>query len=710
MNRDGFLLGLIATGSQVLILRELISSLQGNELFVGTALCGWLLWGALGAWLGNRSSVHPSPQRLLAIASLLLPASIIDTRLAPLIVTSSVGEPVSFVHASLLTLLLVAPCALVCGWLFPAIARRDRGESPTLRVYFAEGVGAFAACVPISILTMFGVSSLTMATILAAVVLLAVVWTSRVSTARRFRYTIMLFVLVGASPLVVPLLDHHLDRIRLSPYDLLSSWDTPYSHQTLIRRGEARVLLTDYTVEAVEGDLQSAENLLLPAGAYSLGYKVLVLGQLDLTLRSLVTSMPGLMVTEVDPRSPLGNLTDPFCVPPPNYVYVQQDPVEYIRSLPPGSTDIVILPLGESGSYRLLRSITPPSLIQLRRVLKPGGVLQVVAPYDTERYVTPGAARILATIRANLAIAFPHTIVWPGTTTLFLAGDTTLSEMSVEYLATRMPHSSQFMTEGYLSDRLNPWNRERLETAMAIAVPPHTLERPTLALQQIASRSQVHTADRRLARLTTNRIFWLAPLALTVLVIALLGISGYRRRSPRLLFFSAGFVSLTLELLSFYVYQSSVGLLYSQLSLLIGSFMLGLAVGTRLAMATRSHRLPIVTLALLGLLTLTFLISAAAVPTGLALIYHALFQFGVAASTGALFVAASRLTTVPDSRGYALELAGSALASLIVLPVLLPTLGLNGALVVVALILGANVAYQTAIRRSPTCSSPSPSP
>ena len=51
MNRDGFLLGFLATATQVLLLRELVAAFGGSELFVGTALFGWLLWVAAGAWL-----------------------------------------------------------------------------------------------------------------------------------------------------------------------------------------------------------------------------------------------------------------------------------------------------------------------------------------------------------------------------------------------------------------------------------------------------------------------------------------------------------------------------------------------------------------------------------------------------------------------------------------------------------------------------------
>ena len=58
MNRKAFLLGLLSIGGQTLLLKELVSSLNGDELFIGTALFGWLISIAIGAYLGGRRTIR----------------------------------------------------------------------------------------------------------------------------------------------------------------------------------------------------------------------------------------------------------------------------------------------------------------------------------------------------------------------------------------------------------------------------------------------------------------------------------------------------------------------------------------------------------------------------------------------------------------------------------------------------------------------------
>ncbi|MEW5995586.1 MAG: hypothetical protein AB1744_14480, partial [Candidatus Zixiibacteriota bacterium] len=84
MNRRAFLLGFYAIGSQALLLRELMSSLNGDELFIGTALFGWLLAVALGAYLGGRAAAAVRAEHLLIFGSFMLPLVVAVTRLTPL--------------------------------------------------------------------------------------------------------------------------------------------------------------------------------------------------------------------------------------------------------------------------------------------------------------------------------------------------------------------------------------------------------------------------------------------------------------------------------------------------------------------------------------------------------------------------------------------------------------------------------------------------
>jgi len=63
-------------------------------------------------------------------------------------------------------------------------------------------------------------------------------------------------------------LERALEQIRYPGYEVVSSFDTPYTHQAILRRDNETVLMTDNSVEATDPDIEANENLLLPARVY----------------------------------------------------------------------------------------------------------------------------------------------------------------------------------------------------------------------------------------------------------------------------------------------------------------------------------------------------------------------------------------------------------------------------------------------------------
>ena len=170
-----------------------------------------------------------------------------------------------------------------------------------------------------------------------------------------------------------------------------------------------------------------------------------------------------------------------------------------------------------------------------------------------------------------------------------------------------------------------------------------------------------------------------------------------------MLYFTAGTVSLSLELLSFYIYQSLAGSLYSELALLIGAFMLGLAFGAFVVNRAVTKQADVLTLAALLILSLMFLFTYDRIPPAYLMTYHGVFLFLTAAATGGLFVAASRKYYSAGKEqnrgiGYAWELAGSAAGALLTVTVLLPAIGLERLLAVIVA-LTAMVTAGAAVKR-----------
>jgi hypothetical protein len=118
------------------------------------------------------------------------------------------------------------------------------------------------------------------------------------------------------------------------------------------------------------------------------------------------------------------------------------------------------------------------------------------------------------------------------------------------------------------------------------------------------------------------------------------------------------------------------------MAVLIGTFMLGLALGTYFANCTSGFSIGGLSILTLAAAAVLFGLTWQLIDYRLALIYHALFLLVVALATGSLFVAATRRYYTSDLNenrgfGYAAELAGSAVGALLTTTVLLPVIGVN---------------------------------
>ncbi len=154
--------GCLATLTQVILFRELMVILQGNELSLSLLLAWWLAGIAAGALLPQRRAVQKYMFHVLPFAlfgfPLLMSACSTLARLAPALVSLPVEENPSPFQMGLLTGMVVFPPGLFAGFLFPLLAvslKQARGalpESPQEtevlpvgRIFQWESLGSLAA-------------------------------------------------------------------------------------------------------------------------------------------------------------------------------------------------------------------------------------------------------------------------------------------------------------------------------------------------------------------------------------------------------------------------------------------------------------------------------------------------------------------------------------------------------------------------------------
>ena len=168
--------------------------------------------------------------------------------------------------------------------------------------------------------------------------------------------------------------------------------------------------------------------------------------------------------------------------------------------------------------------------------------------------------------------------------TLFFASDKAALEIAYDSLITnlsKLTYIPQFISDNYLVDRLSDLKTTRLKVAASAASEINSIDRPILTHYQTLYRSKLSNLDNRLTSLVLEKPWYVAvPILILPLFIATVSRNRRRRSYGLFLYFTAGLVSLTLEMMSFYVYQSSAGSLYSELAALIGVFMFGLSAGT----------------------------------------------------------------------------------------------------------------------------------
>lgn len=729
-----FAAGCLALTIQVVLLRELLVALQGDETAVGLGLGAWLGGIAAGA-AAARSLTRQRPASwagwgfgLLAAAAPLLT---IASRLGRRALAPPPGELLSLGPATLLAVVVLAPAGFLVGLTFTALAavagRAGWGPGRGIaRLYVLESLGSLAGGLAVTFLFIPKFAPL------RGIMLAAGTWCLAGAPASRARIIAGRWWLPGCGLLLaggalLPLsadLDAATVRARfagLAPGIPLHAWiDTPYQHA------------------AIGGDPlhhlymggQYAGSFPDPAAQEALAHQVATLAPHPesvlaagsgavLMLRFLLEHpVKRLDLVEIDRRA-LGLLrrnlppADEAALADPRVRIVTDDPRRFLART--------------AGRYDLILILEPPpvtlllsrlSTVEFYRLcaarLAPDGVI-VIRLETAPNVLTGETAALGGSLWGALRAVFPVVHAGPGPDGLAVAGtDPRAVTLDPAILAER------FIRRGIVSDVFVPQlfgilfppervaGQEAALAAAADATRPSRDERPVsfphaLALRQRAAGSLIAPLFGAIARAGRGSLA-IAALLPSLVILTIVGLGGGPERGARSMALAAthavaatGAAAMTWSLLILFSYQTRAGALYGKLGLLVALFMLGLALGGQALSggadlpAGRAHRrLIIVTGA--GLL---FALAMPAALRGVGLpgldrpwlpeIFHGALLLAAGLVTGALFpVAAGVLIAARRDAGATASIlesadhVGAALAALIAGVVFVPALGLAG--------------------------------
>jgi spermidine synthase len=678
-----FLLGLVATAFQVLLLREFSAYLSGNELTLGIILASWLLWVGLGSLAAGRLKSPPVPSSFYFLVLFLFPFALSAVRFCRFLFHLVPGEIVGLLPVTIMSLGLCGLIGLPLGALFVLNVNRQAGDIG--RVYILECLGAVAAGPVVYLLLPLSGSSWATAAILSGAVGFSLLWTER-----------RLPVLAGTIGLTVLLSGFWLadlpsQRAYWKPFELIATRDTRYSRLQLIQtQGQFSLYSNTAPVYSLPdpGAAEEAVHFAMLQNPEA-GHVLLIGGGAGGALSELL-KYPAARIDylELDPE--IIRLSQFFLgdiekgdLSADRVQIVLLDGRTFLQRTE-GIYEAIILDLPEPSTAQLNRFYTLEFFRLARRHLTPSGVLSFLLP-SSEAALGPDLLPFLSSVHATLSEVFPEVRVVPGERSVFLAsaGPLTLESAEINRRIASLGLSTRFLGSRSIGSRLHPLRVRQLDDQLSTG--PRRLNSDYspvgFFLNAALWSSQFRGPGPGILRFFSKvSISWLLGLPLLLFALLLLVLRARRQEATFSLLPLAlmGLTTIVAEIVLLVWFQALYGFLYGRIALLLSTFMLGLFLGALLSARIKSLTSGPLAWLQAGFLLLLVLFRLA-IPVRLpeALAYVILLLLGLLG--GGLFVVSNRLylrLRKDYGRGYALDLFGSFFGALLTSSIFIPLAGL----------------------------------
>jgi len=747
------LAGLCGMVAQVLVVRELVVLFFGNELTIGAALGSWLLWTGIGSSTAGRLLARSRRRAawvgsaFLALA-LIAPATIILLGAVARFCALDFGELVSnltslegLVAAArlepgevpgigamlLYSFALCVPLCLLNGFIFPACCRLSEGPSPqsspgqreraeaarerpdataVAEVYLMEAVGAAVGGLAFALVLVRSLEPISCAALAGAGYAAAGILAGRTVSGPPVLGLLVLLSLFS------PKLSSLLRSRALEPYEIVFSQDSIYGRVTVAKAPGQLSLYANGVLAFSYPEFAAAEDLVhIPMCEHPAPRRVLLLGggvsgTLAEVLKHPVESVVYVeldplvirAVREVFPADATRPLLD-------GRVRVEQGDARLLVRAAAERFDVVIQDLPEPSTAQLNRYYTAEYFREVANALRGCGVYAFRVRASTA-YQGWEMSRFLASIREALSRAFPEVLCLPGESCLFLAavakGTLTsdpavvarrLDERKVEMLyMTGADLGSLRFHRGYLDDlerRMAKAGAGRLNRDLA----------PRCYLYDVVLWWKMYGHGRGqqsgLAKVLLNLDGW-EVLPLAVLLAAAVSGVGLIARGRRGLIAgcvaTTGLAEMGIEFIALLGFQVAYGYAYQLIALVMGAFMIGLAVGGAIAsrrLAAAGPRLgdlrvvqsavAVYPLVLFGVIALLARSGGVRGLPAAAIFGSLVFATGVIG--GVQFPLANALYGGTEAAGssYAWDLIGSCVGAVLISIVVAPVAGIAGA-------------------------------
>jgi len=663
--------GIASVVTQLVLIREFLSQFQGNEIVIALILFSWLTLGGLGTLLarpaaGSRLATPQALGRLSLALVLLSTLTLFGARLLrDLVFTrgASVGFYPTFGYIAALT----APYALLIGFLLPLslfVLRAQRPGYPGALVYIWDNIGDVGGGALFSFLIVFWLTPV-QAIVAAHLPLLAAVLFLQ-PPGRRPGPPRMLAVVAVFLALLAAVA---AEKTTLAPSrgELAHYRETRHGRITVVAQQELVTLFQNGVPLLSSQDEAAAEEAVHYA-----------LAQLEDPQRVLLISASAGVMDELE-KYRLASIDyvelDPDLTEVlfdfnllkriPALRVIHADGRAFLAGASPGY-DAILVNLNDPQTFQTNRFFTDRFFSLARSRLSEQGVLGFsMGGFDN--YLAEAQRRKLSSIYHTAQAYFSDVLMLPGERVFFICGNRPL-QAGVPDLLQRKGIATLHISGTY-EGNVTPERIAYLRGRMNPAAPPNA-ELAPFVMRAVFSEW--------FAKFHSSPLWFMGALACMA--------GFYLRHASRVEFvlFSTGWMTMGSEILVIFAFQIFFGYIYFQIGVIVTVFLAGLLPGALWGrrLAARARRVLILSdMALIILLGATF----AAVHAGdrLGQVFYLFLGFTVSFACGVQVPAALRLRGEHGGGAtgvFSADLIGAALGTLVTSTILIPYLGITGAI------------------------------
>lgn len=702
-------LGITSIISQVILIRELSITFLGDELFMGLALGIWFGGTTIGSFLGGKLSEkfkknNPLTCNLLLI-SFLLPITIILIRFSAS--TFGIGGLPNMYTALILSTLICTPLCLVIGSLFPIGIKyisSNQGTQTSIisNAYLIETLGFAIGGLTYNF---FLIKTFEFSTtlLLAFLNLIVAIFTAspKEKILKILLSLLCIITLLSTISHISSILNYQTQKFRFP--NLVESKNSIYGNITVTEEVgqynffESGLLIgpdrdsegSEYLVHLTLLEHENPKKVLLIGGGWS-GIIKEILKYPSIELIDYVELDPELITTvenylEDDLKEALHN---------PKVKIHNIDGRKFLKE---NTTkyDVIISNLPNPQSVLINRFYTKEFFQDARARLDDNGIFATTLNFPTE-YLSKESRLLGASIYKTLKVSFQDILILPEYNLLFLASPSQTLTHDDSIINQRFRDTkidTTFVTESYLSYRLTS-NLIKTITGQFEnnkEAKNNTDFYPVAYFYNTAfAQTYFNFSTARILRNISNNST-LVILFITVFILTPLIIFRKKLNIALLSISLAGFTMMAIETILVFSFQVTLGLIFHKIALLITAILASLAIGNFIA--AKFFRNPKKALKVIFVFLSLFCVSLIPI---LKLLQSEIAFLLVAAVSGILigtvFPLASQMFIKGKQIGrksgilYGFDLVGSFVGTILVTLFLIPIVGINNTLILLAII------------------------